>query len=375
MIPPERAMQDTPADEVALPRVTGAEGADGDGGWFVRLAAAHLRKRDARRRTGVTAPATDRTEEERARAAIRLACVKCALTGAAAGGVTTAAELLTAETEGLAALATVPAAAMAIGGEMAFRAIVHLDLTCNLAETFGVPFDSDKAAFWRLYALAFHTADHAEGTSDPGRLLLERVLHLTGDEVGASIGSKLLGESVLRNIVPGVAIASSSIANWVMTRRLGDTVRRYMRYYRAFRDAMWDAGRRCGAHRVLLAEGLWFLFTADGRLSPEETAVLAVLVRTLTPEEAADAVARFVEDDHDWQQRLGQLPEDERDAFLHALEVAATVDTVVSLPERKILRAAARALGRPYDEARIRRMMKQFDEVGVLKTHGHHEGR
>jgi len=365
-------MQEPPADEAALPRVTQAEEADGDGGWFVRLAAAHLQKRGAQRRAGVRTPATDRAEAERAQAAIRLACVKCALTGAAAGGVTTAAELLTAETEGLAALAAVPAAVMAIGGEMVFRAIVHLDLTCDLAEIFGVPFDSDKTDFWRLYALAFHTVGHAEGTSDPGRLLVENVLRLKGDEVGASIGSNLLGESVLRNIVPGVAIASSSIANWVMTRRLGDTVCRSMRYHRAFRDAMWDAGAHCAAHRALLAEGLWFLFTADGRLSPEETAALAVLVRTLTREEAADATARFVEDDYEWLQRLGQLPENERDAFLHTLEVAATIDNVVSLPERKILRGAARALGRAYDEERIRRMMKQFEEVGVLKTHAHH---
>jgi hypothetical protein len=368
-------MQDTTADQAALPRIVREEGASGDGGWFVRLAVAHLRKRDAQRRAGMKTLATNGTEAERARAAIRLACVKCAFTGAAAGGVTTAAELMTAEAQGLAALATVPAAAIAIGSEMVFRAIVHLDLTWDLAEIFGVPFDSDTTAFWRLYALAFHTADHAEGTNDPGRLLLQSVLHLTGDEVGAGIGSKLLGESVLRNIVPGVAIASSSIANWVMTRRLGDTVRRTMRYHRAFRDAMWDAGRHCAAHRVLLAEGLWFLFTADGRLSPEETAALAVLVRTLTPEEASEAIAHFVEDDHDWQQRIGQLPENERDPFLHALEVAATVDNVVSLPERKILRGAARVPGRSYDEARIGRMMKQFDEVGVLKTHGHLEAR
>jgi hypothetical protein len=338
-------MKDIPADE-ALPRVKPAEGADGDGGWFVGLAAAHLRKRDALRGAGIALRATDGTEAERAQAAIRLACLKCALTGAAAGGVTTAAELLTAESEGAAALATLPAAALAIGAEMVFRAVVHLDLTCDLAEIFGVPFDADKTDFWRLYALAFRTADHAEGTSDPGRLLLENLLHLKRDDVATSIGSKLMGESILRNIVPGVAIVTSSIANWAMTRRLGDTVQRTVRYHRAFRDAMWDAGHRCAAHRALLAEGLWFLFTADGRLSPEEAAVLASLVRTLAPEEAAEVMTRFVEDDYDWLQRIGQIPQNERSDFFHALEVAATVDQVVSLPERKILRGAARVLGR-----------------------------
>ncbi len=292
--------------------------------------------------------------------------MKCALTGAASGGITTAAELLTAESQGFAALATVPVGLLAIGGEMVFRAWVHLDLTSDLAEIFGVPFNADRGAFWRLYALAYRTADHAEGTLDPGRLLVENVVHLNGNDVAASIGSKLLGDSFARNIVPGVAIATSSIGNWVTTRRLGDTMRRYMRYRRAFRDAMGDASSRCAAHRGLLAEGLWFLFTADGRLSPEETAVLVSLVRSLAPEETAEVMSRLVEDDYDWLQRLGQLPEHERTDFLHALEVAATVDKVVSLPERKILRGAARILGRPYDEARIGRMVKQFGEVGVL---------
>jgi hypothetical protein len=157
-----------------------------------------------------------------------------------------------------------------------------------------------------------------------------------------------------------------------MTRRVGDTVRRAMRYHRAFRNEMLDVGPRCAAHYGLLADGLWFLFIADGRLSPEETGVLAFLVRRLSAEERAEVTARFIEDDYDWLQRLGQLPESERDDFCHALEVAATVDKVVSLPERNILRNAARALGREYDEARITRMVKQFDDVGVLKANGVH---
>jgi hypothetical protein len=361
-------MNDSSVDEAVLPRVTPVEDTDGGGGWFARLAASRLRKRAMLRRKGVAVSAAEGTEVERAQAAIRVACVKCALTGAASAGITTTAEVLTAELEGLAAFATVPAAMLAIGGEMVVRSAVHLDLTCDIAEIFGVPFDADGTDFWRLYALAFGTADHAEGTNDPGRRLVESVIHLDGDDVAASIGGKLLGESVLRNILPVGAIATSSIANWLMTRRLGDTVQRAMRYHRAFRDEMRTAGYRCDAHRGLLAEGLWFLFTADGRLSPEETAALASLVRTLTPEDAAAVTSRFVEDDYDWLKRLEQLPEAERDDFLHALEVAATVDKVVSLPERKILRGAARVLGRPYDEGRIGRMVKQFEEVGVLPT-------
>jgi hypothetical protein len=367
-------MQDAAANDASLPRISPIEGGQDESRWFARLAAARIRRHEALRRRGVTQTASGRTEVELAQAAIRKACVKCALTGAASGSVTTAAELLTAESKGLAALATVPAAALAIGGEMIFRAVVHLDLTCDLAEIFGVPFEGDKSAPWWLYALAFGAEDHDEGANDPGRHLVEKVLRLTGDDVAGKIASKLLGESVLRNIVPCAAIATSSIASWVMTRRLGDTVQRSMLYHRAFRDALADAEHRCAAHHGLLAEGQWFLFTADGRLSPEETVTLASLVRTFAPEERARVMAGFVEDDDDWLQRLGQLPENERDDFLHALEVAATVDEMVSLPERRILRAAARKLGRVYDDGRIARMVEQFEQVGVLKPKRQHGG-
>ena len=124
------------------------------------------------------------------------------------------------------------------------------------------------------------------------------------EDIGSSIGSMLLSESLLRNIVPVVAPVTSSLANWRMTRRLGDTVTRYMRYHRAFRDEMLEVGSRCAAHFGLLAEGLWFLFSADGRLSPEETGVLAYLVRLLPSDERAVVMARFVEDEYGWMVSL-----------------------------------------------------------------------
>jgi hypothetical protein len=203
-------------------------------------------------------------------------------------------------------------------------------------------------------------------SGDLGQKLVKSMLQ-PDEDVGSSIGSKLLGESVLRNIVPGIAPVTSSVSSWKMTRKLGDTVSSYMRYHRAFRNEMLAVGYRCEAHFGLLAEGLWFLFSADGRLSPEETAVLAYLVRLLPADERADVMARFVEDENDWLQRLAALPENERDDFFHALEVAATVDEVVSQPERRILRGAARALGRTHDDLRIERMVKDFSDAGVLR--------
>ena len=116
----------------------------------------------------------------------------------------------------------------------------------------------------------------------------------------------------------------------------------------------------------LLVEGLWFLFVSDGSLSPEETAVIAGLLRKMDPA-ARDAVQkRFTDDENEWLSRLPILDPDEREPFLHALEVAAAVDKIVSLPEQKILGRAARRLGRDLDMERIDRMVREFETVGVL---------
>ncbi len=62
------------------------------------------------------------------------------------------------------------------------------------------------------------------------------------------------------------------------------------------------------------------------------------------------------------------MPERTRDAFLHALEVAAAVDKEVGLPERKILRRAAHALGREFSQERVEKMIAQFEETGELSA-------
>ena len=112
---------------------------------------------------------------------------------------------------------------------------------------------------------------------------------------------------------------------------------------------------------------MWFVFTADGKLVPEEVACLAKLLHKLPPEARHAVTHRFVEDELDWTERLARgVPEGSRDAFLHALEVAAAVDKEVDVPERKILRRAARALGRDFDFKRVERMMAEFEERGVL---------
>jgi hypothetical protein len=346
------------------------------GGWFTKLIGYYLRRyqaKEGRRGRGRVKPG--QSVSDAARSTILRACVKSAFSGAAAGTVSTAAALITAQTEGLGGLVAIPVAALGIGGEMMYRSLVHFDLTVQLAEIFEVSFDpSDPDDIFRLYALVFKTNDedhapHGDGDS-LGKDLVHQVKHLESAEVGQEIGNKVLGESVVRNIVPFVGIVTSAVTNFVVTRRLGDTVRRYMRYQRAMETAFDQAVRQCDTHLDLLVEGVWFIFTADGRLAPEETVTLVKLLEKLDPITSHATLARFVEDELDWADRIEQVPEAMRDGFFHALEVAACVDKEVGLPERKILRRAAHHLGREFDLKRLEAMVHEFEEEGVLGAAG-----
>jgi len=183
-------------DAVELERPTGPTG------WFNRLVAWHLKRRRGRK----ALERTEAAESDQARALIRRACLKAAASGAAAGSVSTGAALLTAQTEGLASIVTVPLAAAAIGVEMGFRTIVHLDLACDLAATFEVPYDlEDPDDLYRLYALIFHTAGEKEGGDDQGRELVHDTMSEETEAVGEQLGAvvELLAARRVRGLVPG----------------------------------------------------------------------------------------------------------------------------------------------------------------------------
>jgi hypothetical protein len=335
-------------------------------GWFTRVVGFYLRRYQAKQAHARPRVATSKSATDAAHSAILKACIKSAITGATAGAVSTAATLFTAETEGVGGFVAIPVAAVTIGGEMLYRSFVHLDLTCQLAEIFDVKFDpNDRDDIWRLYSLVFNTHDHDEN-EDPGQELVSKVSDVEREQVGEQIGRKVLGESVARNVVPFVGIATSAVTNFLVTRRLGNTVRRYMRYERAMHDAFAQATITCKQYLDLLIEGMWFIFTADGKLAPEEIATLAHMLDKLDPVSRAAVQKRFVEDELEWADRIETIPENMRDHFLHALEVAAAVDKEITLPERKILRRAAHHLNREFDLGRLERMIQDFEDTGVL---------
>lgn len=336
-------------------------------GWLERLVSRRMKrslaKARAKRAAGAyaAAPAPDR-----ARSIVRWACAKAALTGAISGAASTAATVLTAETEGVAGVVAIPAGIAAIGAEMLVRAIVHVDLACELAEVFEVRVDeNDEEDVLRLLSLALG-APKERKHEDLGKSMVEVVTSDEKDEVFERAGNVLLGESVLRNVLPFVGIVSSAVTNVIVTYKLGQTLRRSFRYERAMLDALREGDEVCASCIDLLIEGLWFVFTADGRLSSEETACLAHRLDDLDPIMRRAIIARFTADEGDWFDRLPQVPEEARDTFLRVLEVAAALDKEIELPEQKILRRVAKVLGRTYDPKRVLDLVELLERTGSI---------
>jgi hypothetical protein len=323
-----------------------------------------LAKANAKRHAGAYA---DVPPETRARSVVRWACTKVAFTGLLSGAASTGALLATVETEGLAGIVALPFGALAIGSEMVARAVIHVDLACELAEIFGVKLDTanDVARLMSLVARNHVRHEGEEEDDDMGQSQMERVT-VDRDALLERGARMFLGESVLRNVVPFVGIVSSALTNVIVTRRLGRTIRRSFRYERAVLDALRDAADPCGPCMDLLVEGLWFTFIADGRLTMEETACLAQRLDDMDPERRKLLLARFVSDETDWMRRLQDVPEGSRDTFLHVLEVAAALDKSLALPQQRILRRVADAFQRRFDPQRIHRLVDQFEETGVL---------
>lgn len=303
-------------------------------------------------------------------AAIRRACLKSAAAGAFAGTVATGSALFTAETKGWGALAGVPVTAAAMAGETLFRAVLHADLGCELAEIYGVPFDpEDEDDLWRLYALVFGTCDDDRDGSRGSTRLVERITKVGREQTGHAIGRRVLRDALLRDSVPFVDVVVSSVSNYLDTRRLGHAMRRFMRYARGMRDSLDRARIAWPEYIDLVIEGMWFIFSADGALTPEEAAMLAHMLREhLDPAARRGVMQRFVDDERDWIDRVRtRLPEEAREPFIHTLEVAAALDRKMFVPERRILARLAEALGRSWDASNVERLIAELSETGVAR--------
>jgi hypothetical protein len=291
-------------------------------------------------------------------------------TGAAVG--VTAASIAMARTSFLAAPVALPLAAAGLAGELFIRTVLHLQLTCEIAELYGMPFNVEsETELLRVFALAVRAEMH-ETEDDPGRGLVERITRTQqSSTLGKLVASSLIGESLLRNAIPFADIVFSTARNWQLTHQVGLFVQGYASRRVALAQAVAQVVEHSPQALETLVEGVWFIFISDGRLTGIETALLSYLMRTRRV--SAELTQHFVSDEAGWLEQLRALPEDTelRSRFLHALEVAAALEAPVVASERTILKRAADTLGVPLKTVQV---FKELEEAAASsRLDGEHE--
>ncbi|MFP2957275.1 hypothetical protein ACLEPN_05440 [Myxococcus sp. 1LA] len=275
------------------------------GAWHARLVTAYVRHHDARRAgTAASVRATHASDTD---ALIRRASKEAALVGASAAGISTSAAVFTMDTGFVGALVAVPVAGVAMGLDTMLRSLIHARMMCDVASAFGLRIDPDDP--WDLLHLNALVAGSVSPEDGEGTGLVGRMLTADSEEMERQLGNKLMGESVLRNILPFAGVLTSSVTSWRRTRRLGDAVVQYARYRRALDDA-FSVVRAVDARCVeLLIEGAWLLFDADGALRAEETVMLAHLLRNSPSAARKRLLDRLDENEAPWVERLHEVPE------------------------------------------------------------------
>jgi hypothetical protein len=320
------------------------------GRWYTKVLTAYVAHYESQR---LRNPSPEIPPEQRravAKLATERAAIWAACFGATAAAGVTAASIVTTDTGGLAGPLALPLSGVGMIAELLARSLIHLHLACRLAELYGMPFTPGmESELIRLYALAFRAEQH-ETEDDPGRGLVERVVRLqeTGG-LGKLIASGLIGETLLRNVVPFADVPLSSIRNWQLTHQVGRFVTDYVSRRVSLDTAVAALRQRSQAYVDLVVEGIWFIFISDGRLTQVETALLAHLMRGQSASKAVSMY--FVSDEASWLERLQGIESDSRALFIQALEVAAGSDAVVAPSELTILQRAAATLGVPLSDA------------------------
>jgi hypothetical protein len=326
------------------------------GRWFEELIHAYLSMRGRAEASAVEAP------RPAAEALIRRTCMATAGLGASSAGAVTAAETSFGRPE--AALAA-PLAGMVVGADMLSRALLHVRMVDRLAELAGIQFGRhDAAALARLYALALGAVEHRE-PDDPGAELVERVVGLETQAVLRALGGNALGESLLRNIVPFANVLTSPWASWRLTARLGRFFQEYFIRRRALDDALERLDADDPELRELAVDGIWFLFSADGRLTALETALLAEILQGSPEDTRGDLAGRLVVDESGWLRRLATTVDvPARARVADVLRTAAAIDGRLETTELAILRSACDALSQPWDEATVEQLARELAERG-----------
>jgi uncharacterized protein (DUF697 family) len=356
-----RAVEDDQTRLRDVARHLGAESLR-DGSWFHRIVTAHVKKHAAEVRGehwDHIYPGMD--VDRRAHEQIKRVAAKALAAGVAASTLSSMGGLAALLTEGLAAPVGIPATILAMVLEGSYTSLLQIDLACDLASIYGVPFDpEDVGEVATLFAVALGVdfkKKRVEGAPDTEQPhgLTSKLIELEEGEIAKRIGRKMLEEAVIKNVLPVIGIAVSARWNYVGTRKLAATVRKYIRYRRALVHTLGRLDLSTVTDPRVLVEGAWLVATADGDAAHEEVMAVALVMDHLS-DEARRTLAldvTFGDNELEWFDSLATLPREMHDPLLDVLYLIAGTDRTLGPSERRFLRRVAKALNRVVDLERV----------------------
>ena len=333
-----------------------------DGSWFRRIVADHVKKHAQAIDTSHWQKAYPNLDvEERAHKQIVGVAVRASAAGALASLGASTGEILSLLTEGLGAPVGVPAAVLSMMLEAGYTALLQIDLACDLASIYGVPFDAeDVGEVATLFGLALgvdvkEKKERGEDEKEAPHGMMAKLIQLEDGEIATRIGRKLLEDAILRNVVPIVGIAISARWNFVATKKLGATVKKYVRYRRALEQSVKKLHLDSVTDPATLVEGAWLLATVDGEAEHAEVLAMALLMDKLPPgaRKAIELDKTLGDDEDEWFEMLAKVPAEMHDPLLDTLYLIAATDKELAPSERRFLRRVGKQLRREIDFHRI----------------------
>jgi hypothetical protein len=146
-----------------------------------------------------------------------------------------------------------------------------------------------------------------------------------------------------------------------VTKRLGATVRKYIRYRRALIKGCSGLRLHHVVDPALLVEGAWLLATSDGDAGHEEVMALALIMDQLPADKRSVIQNKSLgKDEEEWFEHLAKAPKEMVLPLLSVLYLIAATDREIQASERRFLRRVGRTVGLPIDFARLERICRHL---------------
>jgi hypothetical protein len=326
-----------------------------DVGWFGRVLQERLGRRGTCRDWDALYPTL--SEDERAGRRIARACRKAALGGGLSSAGAHASAAATLLSDGVAPAIGVPTALAAIAADTVYSAVVQVDLACDLASIYRVPFMLQDTG---ELATVFDIALRGPNRDVPAKSVdARRILAPNDAEMLARVGDHM-ARNAFMGLVPLLGIPLAAAESYADTRDLGKSACEYARDRRAVIEVIGTTLLDPDVDEALLLGGAWLLATNDDVLTHEEAVLLSTLARKVPPDRRAPLEHLGFIGEGVWIVHMGLLGDAQCEATWLALEAVAGLRGKTADPARRFLERAAAALGRTVDLARIDDVHRRF---------------